>query len=372
VAKLSQAGEAEKVQTNVLTEEDCEGLLNALEHCKTKEDLEGKGFEPRTVGFANLVCGAVKNGQPLVIKRYTDLVFLRLSPESVGAVDAFAGERGAGPKVFHLSSRGLVMERREGRTLEEADMHCGDFKLLDLVAKSLASFHALPSPAACEGEPMLWRTIDKMMEVVAQRPELMPAGMPSISDVNAAIREARAALEDWRPKVVLGHGDFKPSNVIRHMNTVTLIDFELGGPNYRGFDLMKVFRTALPTSEECMLRFLKTYATQVGDSDSDDGVKALVAETQMFEPLTWLEAAVFFLTLPQFKPSETSRWNDLAIDRWTKFVETRHKLSAVPVLDIPKSGSDDTTPTCHRDSSCFDQVGRLLYNFCQRDVAGKA
>lgn len=249
-------------------------------------------------------------------------------------------------------------------------MHCGDFELLDLVAKSLASFHSLPVPAVCEGEPMLWRTIDKMMEVVAQKPELMPEGMPSIDAINAEIRQTRAVLETFNPKIVLGHGDFKPSNVIRDSNIVKLIDFELGGPNYRGFDLMKVFRTALPASEECMERFLTTYAGQAGESHSD--VNALIAETQSFEPLTWLEAAVFFLTLPQFKPSETSRWNDLAIDRWAKFVDTKHKISSAYEPSKRKAGRDASTPTRHRDSPCFDFVGRSLCDFCQRDAASKA
>ncbi len=38
-----------------------------------KEDLESKGFEikPLTKGFSNLVWVTEKNGQPLVLKRYT-------------------------------------------------------------------------------------------------------------------------------------------------------------------------------------------------------------------------------------------------------------------------------------------------------------
>ncbi len=35
------------------------------------------------------------------------------------------------------------------------------------MANALADFHALPVPEVCAGEPMLWRTIDKMMEVWA-------------------------------------------------------------------------------------------------------------------------------------------------------------------------------------------------------------
>mmetsp|Transcript_76059 Transcript_76059/g.217881 ORF Transcript_76059/g.217881 Transcript_76059/m.217881 type:complete len:236 (-) Transcript_76059:51-758(-) len=224
------------------------------------------------------------------------------------------------------------MERLPGETLGEPNMHNGDFELLDLVAVALADFHRLPVPEVCQGEPMLWRTIDKMMEVVRKNPELVPEGMPGLDAIDAAIGGARAALERHCPKVVLGHGDFKPSNVIRDGGRVTLIDFELGGPNYRGFDLMKVFRTALPASEDCLRHFLRTYARQAGEDGaaSEEVLEGLAVETRRFEPLTWLEAAVFFLTLPLFKASESQRWRDLAVDRWNKFEETKHLLAKRP------------------------------------------
>merc|ERR550532_1223921 len=117
---------------------------------------------------------------------------------------------------------------------------------------------------------MLWRTMDKMMEVVARKPKLMPTGLPGIEGITAEISAARAALEQHRPKVVLGHGDFKPSNVIMQKPCIIkLIDFELGGPNYRGFDLMKVFRTATGASEACMRHFLLAYSECSGAKCDD-------------------------------------------------------------------------------------------------------
>merc|ERR1711957_724736 len=107
---------------------------------------------------------------------------------------------------------------------------------------------------------------------------------------------------------------------------VTLIDFELSGPNFRGFDLMKIFRTADGPDERCMRYFMRAYAEAVELPVTEETVSDLVAEAYMFEPLTWLEACIFFLALPMFKVEDTARWNALAIDRWTKYMETRHKL----------------------------------------------
>jgi len=64
------------------------------------------------------------------------------------------------------------------------------------------------------------------------------------------------------------------------------------------------------------------YAAAVGEND----VPALVKEVRMFEPLTWLEATVFFLVMPQFKPEGSKKWNELAVNRWTKFKETKALL----------------------------------------------
>lgn len=220
------------------------------------------------------------------------------------------------------------MERLEGRTLEEPDMHRGDLGLLESVARALAAVHRLPSPAACDGEPMLWRTVDKMMGVVARKPELIPEGMPGLEAIREKIHDAKRLLQGHEPKVVFGHNDFKPSNVMLTEGGVKIIDFELSGPNYRGFDLMKVFRTAAGPSQSCMRHFLGVYAGQVGAVSSEAVVSSLLQEANLFEPLTWLEACVFFLTLPVFKPDGVARWNELALDRWAKFEQTFGKLRA--------------------------------------------
>lgn len=303
--------------------EEGEELLRAIDGL-SEEELRRLGFEPLAAGFANRVCGAERRGLQLVVKRYTDLVFLRIAAEAVGAVDVYAGEVGVGPRVLHASERGLVMERLPGETLEEKDIHKGDYELLGKVAKLLARMHRLPVPPACTGEPMLWRTVDKMMDVVAQKPELLPAGLPGVPALRGEVAAARAALERHQPRIVLGHNDFKPSNVITDGGDVRFIDFELGGPSYRGFDLMKVLRTNDAASEACIEHFLGAYASEVGERAA--AVAALREEVRLFEPLTWLEAAVFFLALMHFKTDETTRWRSLAVHRWQKYEETKHQL----------------------------------------------
>lgn len=307
------------------SEEDCAELLRSI---SGKDPLApGDDCLPLTAGFANSVYAVSRQGEKLIVKCYTDLVFLRIAEDAIGVVDLCASAHRIGPRVMHSSTSGLVMEHLPGRTLEEADIQRnGNEQLLEGVAEALAQFHRLPVPEACKGEPMLWRTITKMLAVIQRRPELLPPQMPDLEAIVIEIEAARAALDKHALPVVLGHGDFKPSNVIEHEGSVRLIDFELGGPNYRGFDIMKLFRTNDSSwSESNLALFLRAYLAASGPSGGEQ-LQAMFKEVARFEALTWLEAAVFFLTLPQFKPCESSRWHSLAVHRWNKFQETKSTL----------------------------------------------
>merc|ERR1712217_550548 len=209
------------------------------------------------------------------------------------------------------------------------DIHKGDFRLLGSIADVLARCHQLPPPPVfAPGVPLVWREIDKMMDVAARRPELIPKDLPDIDTITSEINSLRNALESKHPKVVFAHGSMNPANVLMATDgSVRLIDFELGGPNYRGFDLMKLFRTAEVSSEKSMEYFLRVYSAAVSDNKDDATLvkeaATLMKEVKTFEPLTWLEAAVFFLVMPQFKPEGATKWNELAVHRWTKFKETK-------------------------------------------------
>merc|ERR1712050_705167 len=319
------AGDGDAIEAELhgpVTDADCDAMIKAIA-CSTERELGAMGYESLTIGFANAVYATTRRGYPLVVKALMDLSSMRLERGTIGQADMHAGRFGIGPKVYYAGKAGLVMDRLSGRTLSEADVHKGDFRLLDSIADLLARCHQLPSPPLFrEGVPLVWRQIDKMMDIAARRPELIPKELPDIDTIASEINAVREALEKHRPKVTFCHGSMNPHNVM--MNTdgsVKFIDFELGGPNYRGFDLMKLFRTSQTASERCMEYFLRVYAASV-----DDPVGPLVRDVRMFEPLAWLEPAVFFLAMPQFKPEGTSRWNELAMHRWAKFQETKSLL----------------------------------------------
>ncbi|KAH8094140.1 hypothetical protein JL720_4130 [Aureococcus anophagefferens] len=167
--------------------------------------------------------------------------------------------------------------------------------------------------AAARGAAALWVGVDAML---GDR-----GGAGGALDAGALAREARrmrAAVDGVARADVLGHGDFKPSNVLLHDGAAVFIDFELAGPNYRGYDIFKLFRTneMAPASDAELLRFIAVYLAEGGADSGDAEAARCLAESKLFEPLTWLEAAIFFEFAAARLPEKRDEMRDLARDRW--------------------------------------------------------
>ena len=150
----------------------------------------------------------------------------------------------------------------------------------------------------------------------------------------------RARCDALALPIVRGHGDLKPSNVMMVRaaeegvgadEAISFIDFELSGRHYRGYDLFKLFRTASEPSTINMRRFFEHYLTASAEIPAAGGSSAsaasveleldvLQAEAYAAEPLTWLEAAVFFLFAICVYPEHSADWVDLAQDRWSRYL----------------------------------------------------
>lgn len=110
----------------------------------------------------------------------------------------------------------------------------------------------------------------------------------------------------------------------KQKGSMKLIDIDLAGPNYRGFDSMKLFRTSEKLFyDAALLSFLDSYHRRAELSKFT--VSELFYEAQMCEVLTWLEAALFFATLSTMD-TETERNAALFHDRWSHYRRTRWKL----------------------------------------------
>jgi thiamine kinase-like enzyme len=260
---------------------------------------------------------------------YSDLSLLRTEKHQRGVIDVMASESNLGPAVRWNTNEGIAHDFVHGRILEEKDMHTRR-DVGEACAKVVAKFHSLETPPEFDRDgPLLWKWLERMLNQIesSENTAVLPV---DVSELRAEVNRVSTVIrDDENACVVLAHGDLKPSNVILTQSDapeVQLIDLELSGPNYRGFDLMKLFRTSPQQySEERLRHFLKVYC----DAMNVDDVARVEAETKLFFPVTWLEATVFFALVLVLEPQgsdDHEKWEALFLDRWRQYQENAKDL----------------------------------------------
>jgi len=280
----------------------------------------------------------------MVVKIFSDTAKLRLLDLDMGLVDEIASHISVGPKLLFRNEHGIVMEYIHGRILSEKDIHsmCENSeidqnKICVPLAQKVALLHKQTLPNSSRIPPnMLWFTLEKMLRSIESHSTMIPEF--NYDTVKRDIEHMKNVLNDLDLPIVLAHGDLKPSNVMvpnvksnsRGINSeLKLIDFELGGYGYRGFDLCKIFRTKEEVyNEENQRIFIRHYLQTFCGKDngkciSNDDIDVVMMESRLFEPLTWLEAAVFFAFLMRGDSALDGEWQQLAIDRLEKYFEIK-------------------------------------------------
>lgn len=279
-----------------------------------------------SAGFCNWVYRVdlpAPERSPIVVKIFSPLAKLRLEPAARGLGDQTAAAEGLGPQLLYRSPDGLITDFVHGDTLAEADMHAAGSAYPAQIAPRLAALHRCTSDecaasGAGAGTSALWTFLQRMVDHIATEPGSLPRGI-SMDDLRREVGRMRARCDALALPMVLGHGDLKPSNVMLGADgAATFIDFELAGPNYRGYDIFKLFRTAgpSPVSDQNLGRFVEAY---LGETASASAVDHVRLETRLFEPLTWLEAAIFFSFASVQLPEKRSEMAALAADRWRAY-----------------------------------------------------
>lgn len=254
----------------------------------------------------------------VVVKIFSDLAKVRVEEQILGSIDVVASDVNIGPRVLHRGPSGIVMAYVDGCVLTEEDVHGiatdstigntdfggGGKELCRSIAQQLARLHATKLPSALKAneiDNMMWHTLDAMLDFVGSDDPIPPAVLKAGWSYDELVEEVREMKDMLRPlhlSKVLCHGDFKPSNIIvrtdchagHDLDRIVLIDYELSGPGYRGFDFYKLFRTANSSAKnrDNMVAFIESY---ICESMQRDGVSAqlvenVLAEMKLFEPLT--------------------------------------------------------------------------------------
>lgn len=322
--------------------------IDSIEKCEAMDSQDGafcnKLYRLRLADVAT----------PLIAKVFSPLAMQRMqSINKCLQLHEIVGEQGLGPKVVAtsiLSETAMVlMQECCGRTLTEADLHGSNVsesteprKCLEATAKTLARFHMLELPLeqghslSNSGSNVLFRSCEVMLSLCEKDWNVVQGW--DFDRLRLAFQHEKELLLDQLSEddlVRAGHGDCKAANVMVLTGDTNrddlpcraqLIDLELTGMHFRSYDLAKLFRTKSPTpfSNQNRRVFLEQYASAYNEQNTkrnngQDAPQALdpdelERQSDLILPLTWLEAAIFFVCTAA-SSLETMKWNELAADR---------------------------------------------------------
>ena len=277
-----------------------------------------------------------------------------------------AGELMLGPEVLATTmteniddstpdTAGVLMCELMGRTLTDHDLHGSGVAqstttrdLLQTTARALArlhqleyhpSFEILHNTTACTSasENVLLHACEVMLSLCDSGWHLPPDW--SLKQLYKAFESQKEKLHRElsvcdRVWTSHAHNDCKVSNImlmeqslgLSQETMICFVDWDLTGRNYRAYDLAKLFRTNHPTEFTCQNRryFLETYASEVNKATRMNEPRLhpdlLEQQMQVLVPMTWLEAAIFFVCMASNVPSgDDLKWKQLALDRMENF-----------------------------------------------------
>jgi len=262
---------------------------------------------PAKNGYCNEVFEVKRNDSSrAIVKVYSNASKMRVEPDERGKFDVLLSTLGISPDVIATSELGIAHQFIIGNPMAEMDIH-SDAKFSKKLAHIISKLHRENQMDYKGSERCLvWKWIDLMLQEIEDSTKWQE--LPSYVDyeiLREEVRMNRSIIEEANFPTTLTHGDLKPSNImILEDDSLKLIDLELSGLNYRGFDLMKLYRADCEFfSEESFFRFLYEYHADCNPLNKErtnnirGEVEQLALECRIFEPLTWLEASIFFIFL---------------------------------------------------------------------------
>lgn len=265
-----------------------------------------------------------------IAKIFSPLALQRMdNSRKLGDLDRLAASAGLSPEILASNSDGILMEACVGRVLTEEVVQQPYFsESAATVASGLANLHHLP--VAPSEANMLWKACNVMLSLTDEAHMNTSTGW-TLSRLHGTIEKHREQLHTLQlPITACGHGDCKPSNVfISADKSVKFIDLELAGTHYRAFDLAKFWRTnsneAINITDRNRILFYEAYAS-TGNAIAGGkpaSLETLELEVDLLLPLTWLEAALFFVCMATQDAGlkRSNHWNELALDRLESYTQ---------------------------------------------------
>ncbi|GKZ00711.1 hypothetical protein MPSEU_001023100 [Mayamaea pseudoterrestris] len=281
--------------------------------------------------------GVFDSAKTYYAKLFRPLALSRMTAE-LGSIDRLVSSHGLVPTPLVVTESAILFDEVRGRILKEADCH-GRSNVNDCkaVGRALGMLHSISIPATTVAatENVLWKACESMLRLCHADYSYRGLTLPRLVDI---VKAEHAKLESLSlPLVACGHGDCKPCNIFVLHNdeetsgdnvSIRFIDLELAGTHYRAFDLAKFFRTDAPSelyTKANQQAFYQAYLEHYKSATAEQHktpvawLRDLQREVKYLLPMTWLEAAIFFVCMACQDQGQANRWNELAYQRFESY-----------------------------------------------------
>jgi len=217
-----------------------------------------------------------------------------------------AAKTGIGPELIATFEGGRLEQFLDAKVLHVKELP----EWFKTIAEKLAEFHDTPSFA---GESTLFNRLDKWFQKAKSITFSKESETGSKESINYDLLQKvdfdylekelaglKERMKNLNSPIVLSHNDLQENNILADRKTgeIYFIDFEYGGPNYRGFDFgnhfcewtieygltdgdgFKIVHTDFPTEEQ-QIEFFTSYKA-ASKLASDATVDQLLAEGLIF------------------------------------------------------------------------------------------
>ncbi len=251
---------------------DCEALVRALPCWRGAAKLE-----PLHGGLSNVSFRVTDDAGVYVARVGEDFPFHHVSRVAEAKASQWAYEAGLSPKVIYAEAGVLVCDFIAGRTFEAADIR---WHLADVAAMVKRGHHEMRSRARGPAR-FFWP-----FHVIRDYADALRAERHDVAPALARLLQLNNELEAAQPpsRIVFGHHDLLPGNIIGDGKRLWLIDWEYAAFGAPLFDLANLAGNASFSAQE-ERRLLHIYFEAEPKRDLLAGFAAMKAASHLREAL---------------------------------------------------------------------------------------
>ncbi|XP_061166717.1 choline/ethanolamine kinase-like [Saccostrea echinata] len=206
------------------------GLTNRLYLCCLPDGTETEESEPSQVLMR--IYGEIAQRNDYMLRN--------------SVIFALFSEKKKGPKLYGMYPEGRIEEYIPSRSLKRIELH--DTKLSQHIAKKLAFFHTLEMPLTKQPNFLRkqmneWLSeVEKILESASTKNPCPLVGRLQSFHLRKELLELLSIMGNCHSPVVFSHNDLQEGNILLiedepdEDKRLTVIDWEYGSYNYRGFD----------------------------------------------------------------------------------------------------------------------------------------